>query len=207
MDSRTAVRQEYNTQARQYDQEWSYYIEATTRQTLERLPLGSASRVLDVGCGTGALLSALDDPEDAHTLVGIDFSVEMLRQARKKLCESVSLAAGAAELIPLASDQFDVVVSANVFHFLSEPRYFLQEARRVLVPGGEVVITDWCDDYWACWCCDHYLRWVNEGHTRMFGSADLEAFLREEGFQDVRLETYKIDWLWGLMTARAKLGT
>jgi hypothetical protein len=39
---------EYAKAARHYDEKWAFYVEATTRETLRRLPLGAASRVLDV---------------------------------------------------------------------------------------------------------------------------------------------------------------
>ena len=47
------VVREYAAQARDYDRTWSFYIEATTQETLQRTPMTADARVLDVGCGTG----------------------------------------------------------------------------------------------------------------------------------------------------------
>ena len=49
---------EYTRLSGSYDCRWSFYIEATTRGTLRRLPLETEDQVLNVGCGTGALLNA-----------------------------------------------------------------------------------------------------------------------------------------------------
>ncbi len=53
------VIKEYSRLAARYDRRWSFYIEATIRETLRRLDIGSTDSVLDVGCGTGALLQVL----------------------------------------------------------------------------------------------------------------------------------------------------
>jgi hypothetical protein len=64
-----------------------------------------------------------------------------------------------------------------------------------------VVITDWCDDYLACRICDLLLRWVKGAHFRAYSLEECGRFLKDAGFGSVYLERYKINWLWGLMTA------
>ena len=79
--------------------------------------------------------------------------------------------------------------------------------RRVLVPGGRLVITDWCDDYLSCRLCGLYLRVRRRPFARIHDSAALKRMLEEAGFTLVDVERYKIDWLWGLMTARGEAPT
>ncbi|MDT8367916.1 MAG: hypothetical protein RQ745_01825 [Longimicrobiales bacterium] len=50
---------QYGELAPRYDARWSFYIEATVRETLRRLELHAEEHLLDVGCGTGVLLEAL----------------------------------------------------------------------------------------------------------------------------------------------------
>jgi SAM-dependent methyltransferase len=90
-----------------------------------------------------------------------------------------------------------------VFHYLRAPRAALAEMRRVLRPGGEAIVTDWCDDFLACRVCDALLRAFSRSHFRTYGREECGRLLVDAGLIDVRVEAYKVDWLWGLMTARA----
>lgn len=201
--ARDLVRQEYDTTAHEYDSRWDYYIAATTRETMDRLPSRSFTRVLDVACGTGRLLQELGERWPDTDFLGVDLSLEMLRKARARTGDNVTLAHGVAGRLPLSSNTVDLVVCCNSFHFFPEPGVFLREARRVLEPGGHLVVTDWCDDFLACRFCDWYLRWADPAHTRLFGEQDLRYRVESAGFQSVSTDTYKIDWLWGLMTVKA----
>ncbi len=190
---------EYAKLAPEYDSKWSFYVEATTRETLARLNLGLTDRVLDVGCGTGALLRRLSHPP--ALLSGIDPVPEMLAVARQRLPQEVDLREGWAERLPFADEQFDVVVSCNMFHHIQRPVDALREMRRVLRPGGRLVVTDWCDDYLACRVCSWYLRWSGRSRIRVYRRRECLRLLQEAGYREADVERYKISWLWGLMTA------
>jgi ubiquinone/menaquinone biosynthesis C-methylase UbiE len=198
-----AVISEYARLASRYDQKWSFYVEATTRETLARLNLRPADRLLDVGCGTGALLHRLSQSHPALRLAGVDPVSEMLAVARHRLPPEVELQAGWAERLPFEADQFDVVVSCNMFHYIRQPASALREMGRVLKPGGRLVITDWCDDYLACRACGWYWRLFSRAHVKMYRERECLRLLREAGLREPRIERYKISWLWGLMTATA----
>lgn len=194
--------EEYARLAPQYDAKWSFYIEATTRETVERLDLQAADRVLDVGCGTGALLSSLSRTHEPARLSGVDPVPEMLAIARRRLPAAVELREGWAEKLPFGPQSFDVVVSCNVFHYIERPVAALREMQRVLRLGGRLVITDWCDDYLACRVCDLYLRLFRRTHVKVYRERECVRLLNEAGCRPVEIESYRINWLWGLMTAR-----
>jgi ubiquinone/menaquinone biosynthesis C-methylase UbiE len=203
-DPRQAVLREYRRLATEYDTRWSSYVSSTVRETVCRLELRPGERVLEVGCGTGALLRALRAAHPDVRLTGVDPCAEMLRQARTKLDPSVELREAWAEWLPFADERFDVVVFCNVFHYFHEPRRALGQAARVLKPGGRLVVTDWCDDYLACKLCDLFLRLFSPAHHKTYGSGECAALLGETGFAAVQVERYKISWLWGLMAATAR---
>ncbi len=202
-NGRDHVVKEYSLLAPEYDTRWSFYIEATTRETIARVSLAPGARLLDVGCGTGALLEKLAQNFPQATLVGVDPVPEMLAVARGRLSASTELGGGWAEELPFADDSFDTVVSCNAFHYIRQPVEALQEMTRVLRPGGEIIITDWCDDYLACRICDWYLRWFSPAHFKVYRERDCLRLLQEAGHPEAHIQRYKINWMWGLMTAKA----
>lgn len=197
------LRREYSRLASQYDSRWKRYIEASIRETLRRLRVAPGDRVLDVGCGTGALLEALSCAAPHAKLAGVDLSGEMLEVGRRRLGAAIDLRQAYAETLPFGDAAFDVVVSTNVLHFIRHPVPALREIHRVLNPSGRVVVTDWCDDYFACRVCDRFLRVFSRAHVRTYGSEECRELLMEGGFASIDVERYRINWLWGLMTATA----
>lgn len=106
--------------------------------------IGSVA-ILDVGCATGRLLSALAKA-GANRLYGVDLAPNILDVAREKLAkESVATelhAADAEDRLPWSSSFFDVVTLSGVLHHFYRPLDALREMHRVLRPGGRVLIVD-----------------------------------------------------------------
>lgn len=198
------VVEEYSAAAKTYDDRWSFYVDATARQTLSRLRMRGDERVLDVGCGTGELLARLAAKYPAAILAGLDPVPAMLAMAKAKLSELVDLRIGWANELPWADGTFDLVVSCNMFHYVTHPVAAVREMERVLRPGGRIVITDWCDDYVACRLCNIYLRLVSKAHYKTYRQAECASLLRQAGYPEPEIDRYKISWLWGLMTATAQ---
>jgi SAM-dependent methyltransferase len=131
----------------------------------------------------------------------------MLIAARRRLPPDAWLAAGDAERLPFAARSFDVVVSSSSLHFWTNPDAGLRECRRVLHPGGHLVVTDWCDDFVVCRICDRLLRLRYGDRHRVLGTHDCRQLLEDAGFEVVRLDRYKISWVWGMMTTVARAAT
>lgn len=105
----------------------------------ERVPLGS--RVLEIGCGNGALLAYLD-PRIASG-VGVDASAALVALAREKHGARTRLRfeAIAGPTLPVADGSVDVVISMLSFRYLDwDP--VMAEIRRVLAPGGRLIVVD-----------------------------------------------------------------
>lgn len=185
-----AVINKYANLASQYDKHWAFYINATLQETLKRLDIKPTDTLLDIGCGTGTLLRSISIKYPSVNLIGIDISKEMLKVACNKQIKKF---------------RYSRVVSCNAFHYLRKPEECLLEIARVLKFWGRIVITDWCDDYIACRICDLFLRMFNRAHFKMYGLGACERLLRGAGYRNVRIERYKINWLWGLMTAKAQV--
>jgi len=195
------VLREYDRLAPDYDRRWSFYVDATLRETLRRFELRPGQRLLDVGCGTGALLERLARSVPGAELSGVDASARMLAVARRRLGEDVHLARSGAEALPFPDRAFDCVVSTNALHYFPDAKRALDEMTRVLRPGGILVITDWCHDDLACRLCALWLRAVGRAHVRTYGRGELRRLLERAGVAVARLDRYRVDWIWGLMTA------
>ena len=194
------ARREYTRDAARYDRRWARYVERSTDATLARLSLTATDRVLDIGCGTGALLERLTRSIEPHRLTGVDLTPAMLAVAHDRLPDGVALHTARAEALPFDDHAFDVVISCSVFHFIHDPAAALREIHRVLRPDGRVVITDWCRDYLACRILERWLRLARRPHHRIHASAELAELLRASGFTRIVPARYRIDWWWGLMT-------
>jgi ubiquinone/menaquinone biosynthesis C-methylase UbiE len=100
-------------------------------------------KVLDAGCGTGAMGLVL--ARLGYDVTGIDLSGEMIGQARKKAEQggiSIGLVSGDVERLPFADGSFDVIVARHLLWTIPYPDKALREWFRVLVPGGRVLIID-----------------------------------------------------------------
>ena len=105
-----------------------------------RVAAGSHQKVLDVGCGTGAALSALRDP--GRELWGIDIDAHSLAVARN-LCPDVTFVHQSAMSLPFACETFDVVVLSEVIEHVGDPnkQLVVDEVHRVLKPSGLLIFT------------------------------------------------------------------
>lgn len=98
--------------------------------------------VADLGAGTGILTSAIAPFVDRVAV--IDRSPEMLAAARRRLSatDNVSFHAAELETLPLPSESIDLAVLSLVLHHVAEPDVALHEVRRVLRPGGRLIVVD-----------------------------------------------------------------
>ncbi len=100
------------------------------RTALADLRFDSRTRVLDVGCGTGAFTAVLRAETDA-TVVGLDADRSLLARARERVEPAVSVAEGAATRLPFDDDAFDLVVCQALLVNVPEPAAVLREFTRV----------------------------------------------------------------------------
>lgn len=145
-------------------------------------------KALDVGCGPGALAIAMSEMVgEGGEVVGIDASLEMIETARRKTKRQslpVRFEAAAIESLSFPGASFDLATSTFMLHHLPDEaqRAGLAEVRRVLKPGGRLVIADFASESGSL--LGHLLSILGHAHG---GSTfpSLESKLREAGFARV----------------------
>jgi ubiquinone/menaquinone biosynthesis C-methylase UbiE len=168
-------------------------------------PVRAGETVLDVGCGTGWLAAGLPRAQPGLSVIGVDLSRGMLGRARA--AGAWPLLRADAQRLPLATASVDLIVSRGVLHHLPDVPAALTEWRRVLRPGGAVVIT--CEptptgEVHAA-TLSRALLWVVHrpltpeedfweiasiaANLHVFTPAQLAAMAADAGYRDVSLST------------------
>jgi len=114
---------------------WASQVVAAAR-------IGPADRVLDVGCGTGALARTAADHVSPGQIVGLDRNPGMLAVARR-IKPEIDWREGDAKQLPFEDASFDAVVSQFALMYFVERRAALSEMMRVLKPGGRLAVAVW----------------------------------------------------------------
>jgi len=138
------VRKRYNRVAPFYDLEQAFgerlFFRKVRRELWSRVP--SDARILEVGVGTGINMSYY--PHTAR-VTAIDISERMLERAKahaELLGADVELKLMDAQHLTYNDDSFDVVVATFVFCSVPDPIAGLREARRILRPGGQLLLLE-----------------------------------------------------------------
>ncbi|MHC4271177.1 MAG: class I SAM-dependent methyltransferase [Planctomycetota bacterium] len=97
----------------------------------------AGSKVLDIGCGSGEIAHVIN--EKGHLVSGIDFSPIAIELARKQGidCQVVDLDSG----IPFDDNTFNTVWAGDIIEHVFDPIFVLNEIKRVLIPGGQLLCT------------------------------------------------------------------
>ena len=93
--------------------------------------------VLDVGCGTGALLPEMDSLSPAQ-IFGLDIDLDLLRMA-SHVCPECGLIGSDVHLLPFSDNSFDLVTCHYFLMWVGNPEHALAELHRITKPGGSVV--------------------------------------------------------------------
>jgi ubiquinone/menaquinone biosynthesis C-methylase UbiE len=144
---------------------------------VDRIGLKSDDRFLDLGCGLGAALE--HGAATGARVAGIDPSPSMVERASERVPQA-EVRLGSAEAIPFEDGTFTATISVSTYHHWADAETGLKEVRRVLAPGGRLLIVE---------------RKVkrSSGHgLDTTGGESLATLLDSEGYGSVQVETMKI---------------
>jgi len=194
VSDRTAkARRAWDRAAPSYDKQIALFERTWFGGGREWLGTRAQGRVLEVAVGTGRDLPFY--PAGA-TLTGIDLSPAMLALARQRAADAgvdVDLRTGDAEALPFADEAFDTVVCALSLCAIPHPATAIGEMKRVLVPGGRLLLLDHVASTWppvfaAQWLLERLtIRTGGEHFTRR-----QVPLVRAAGFDLVEVERLKL---------------
>ena len=137
----------------------------------------SVPRLLDLGCGTGALAALVLEGVPGARLSCVDLSPEMVEVARKRLGDRADVLLCDAERLPFRDGSFDVVWCNDSFHHYPDPERAAFQAWRVLAPGGTFIIGDAWQPALARAIMNAWMPHSKEGDVRIYSEAELRRIL------------------------------
>lgn len=155
---------------------------------LELMNVEPGHSVLEIGFGNGRLISKMAELMNEGSVMGIDISGVMIRQASRKNKEhirsgKVKLLLASVENIPANDDSFDRIFTANTIYFWPDPEANILEIKRVLKPGGKF--------YCALRLRDDMMRMPIVRNNReifinLFSRQEIIHLLENSGFKNVK---------------------
>lgn len=132
----------FEVSADAYDRLIGRYSQQLSAQLADLAGVRPGQRVVDVGCGPGALTSELVSRLGSDAIAAADPSRQFVDAARERH-PGVEIEVASAEDLPFGDDAFDAALAQLVVHFMTDPVAGLAEMRRVTRPGGVVAASVW----------------------------------------------------------------
>lgn len=152
----------------------------------------NSDRVLECACGTGAI-SIFIAPVCKELIVS-DYSVGMLKQAKKKLKNYDNIDYRRVDITDIEAEDnsFDVVVAGNVIHLLPDPQRAMNELTRVCKDGGRLVIPTYINgDEGTNKLAVKFLEKLGASFKCQFDAESYEKFFEDMGYKNVTYEVVR----------------
>ena len=163
---------------------------AALRSRVQQLlaPLAGTERVIDSGCGAGALGFALAPL--VGSVVGVDLSEELLAAGRQFAPANCVLIAGDATALPFEYGSFDIAGCLRVLHHARRPELIVSELVRVTRPGGRILLVDQLGsvDPGNSAETDRFEQARDPSHTRLLSDQDIRSLLDANDLDVLRNE-------------------
>ncbi|MCM1189604.1 MAG: methyltransferase domain-containing protein [bacterium] len=151
--------------------------------------------LLDAGCGTGAMLCMFQKDYPDKNYTGVDLSEKMIEVARAKHRKEIRFVAGDCENLPFPDNSFDVVTCSMSFHHYPNPEQFFRSLRRVLRPGGRLILRDMAaNSSLVMWLVNHIEmpvlnKILRKGDVHAYTRTDIQRLCDASG---LKLERYEV---------------
>ena len=147
--------------------------------------------LLDCGCGTGPMISLLYEKDSSKKYTGLDITPRMIEVAKNKKLEGVNWVVGDCENLPFEENSFDAIICSNSFHHYPNPEKFFESAKRVLRPGGRLILQDYTAPKFILWIMNH----TEMPLANLMGHGDVGAYSLDQVQQFCDLVDLKVEKL------------
>jgi len=148
--------------------------------------------LLDAGCGTAPMLSLLTRLYPDNKFTGLDITEAMIGKANEKQLRNTRFVVGDCEEMPFRDNSFDIVINSQCLHHLPQPQLFFNEVRRVLKPGGHLILRDMTAPKLIVWAVNKFelpiLNVLGYGDVAVRTIKDVEGYCYEAGLSVEKLE-------------------
>jgi len=159
----------------------AFFSEAVRDKAYAAAGVGPGQLAADIGAGSGFITEGL--LQRGVSVIAVDQSEAMLREMRTKFAGAdVDLRLGQAESLPVADASVDAVFANMYLHHVERPAQAIGEMRRMLKPGGRLVITDLDEHNFEFLRTEQYDRWLG------FKRLDVSAWFMQAGLVSVLVE-------------------
>lgn len=146
--------------------------------------------LLELGCGSGRMLSTIQAREPELRLTGLDLSASQIELARRSH-PAIEFVHGNGEALPFADGSFDYVVFFDYLEHIEKPAASLAEMHRVLAPGGQLHFVCPAEGQSVYWLSrkvtGRHFKEQTAGHIQQFSRRDLERLVATAGFRPTGL--------------------
>lgn len=165
------------------------YTEPMHNTLLKELDGKNFKTLLDVGCGNGIFLSMILNKFDVE-VSGIDISPGMIEKSKELLDDRADLKVGDSEHLPWNNRSFDIVTCNASFHHYPSPELVLKEVKRILRPGGILMIADpFTPNNLLRFFLNLFMQFSKSGDVRIYSQKEMRELLEKCGFTLIRWET------------------
>ena len=118
------------------------YWRADYRHVMKEIERFRPASLIDIGCGSGGFLCAVQKRFPDIQLNSLDLSEEMVRETQERLGPSAVAIVGDSERMPLESEQYEIVTCNMSIHHYPHAQDAVNEMYRILKPGGTLLLND-----------------------------------------------------------------
>jgi ubiquinone/menaquinone biosynthesis C-methylase UbiE len=170
-----------------------------TQWGLGHININKTDTILDVGCGGGKTINQLAGIATKGKVLGIDYSetsVAVATSINKKYIETghVEIAHASVDVLPFSDNMFDMVTAIETCYFWPDMTNNLREIRRVLKPGGTLLIINECykDEAFE----KRNSTWAKAGNFNYYMPDEFKTFLKNAGYSYIKIDVIPAkNWL------------